>query len=124
MIKFIPFYPHIFRNDPRVQQLEPREQQQFLFLLYNMMLTQAKMAENYKSIAHMLGITTPAAKALVNKLKLSGLLISSATGEKLLTLTNTRLTKEYNKAKAKCDGAKQLAKSRADKRWQTDNKTD
>ena len=121
MIKYIPFYPHDFFNDPRLSQLEPKEQQQFLFLLIKMMQTQAKMPENYKAIGRLQDISANAAQKLVIRLKGLGLLIASNTGEKLFTLTSNRLSREYEQAKVACDAAVTLAKARADKRWHSPN---
>jgi hypothetical protein len=74
MIKYIPFYPHDFFNDPRILELEPREQQQWLFMLVKMMLTQAAIPENYRAIGRMLDISANSAQKLVTRLKTVGLL--------------------------------------------------
>ena len=117
MIKYIPFYPHEFFNDPRLLQLEPKEQQQWLFLLAKMMQTQAKIPENYRMIGRILDISAKSAQNLIIKLKCAGLLIASETGHKLFTLSSRRLTREYEQAKTACDSSTAIAKARINKRW-------
>lgn len=124
MIKFVPFYPHVFFNDPRLLQLEPKEQQQWLFLLARMMLTCASVPENYKAIGRTLDISTTAAQRLIMKLKRLGLLVASETGHQLLSLSSPRLTREYIQAKTLCDKAVAKAKANADKRWHSEKKVD
>lgn len=117
MIKYVAFYPHDFHNDPRVIQLETKEQQQFLFLLSKMMQTQASIPENYKAIGRILDISTTSSQKLIAKLKRLELLIASETGEKLFTLTSRRLTKEYLAAKVACEKAREKGAKGASVRW-------
>jgi uncharacterized protein YdaU (DUF1376 family) len=118
MIKFIAFYPHEFHNDPRVIQLETKEQQLFLFLLTKMMQTQASIPENYNAIGRTLAISSSSAQKLIAKLKRLELLIASETGEKIFTLTSRRLTTEYIKAKTGCQTASKKAQDAANARWE------
>ena len=122
MIKYIPFYPHEFFNDPRLLQLETKEQQQWLFLLARMMLTCASIPENYKAIGRTLDISTTAAQKLITKLKRIELLVASETGHQLLSLSSPRLTREYLQAKTACEVAKAKAKAAADARWHPEKK--
>ena len=117
MIKYIPFYPHDFFNDPRILELEPREQQQWLFMLAKMMLTQAAFPENYRAIGRMLDISANSAQKLVARLKVVGLLTASDTGSKLFTLSSRRLTREYEQSKAACMKASAKSKAANDARW-------
>lgn len=117
MIKYFAYYPHEFHNDPRVTQLTTKEQQQFLFLLSKMSQAGASITENYKELGRLLDINTAGTQRFIVRLKNLGLLVASETGEKLFTLTSTRLTKEYIKAKTGCDAASKKAKDAADARW-------
>jgi hypothetical protein len=122
-IKYIPFYPHDFFNDPRVMELDIKEQQQWLFLLVRMMQAEAKLPEKPTTIGYFLGISPAAAKRLIDRLKTVGLLFASDTGNKLFTLSSRRMTREYDKAKTACKAASDNAKSRADRRWVEERKS-
>lgn len=117
MLKYVPFYFLDFFNDPRMLRLEPREQQQFLFILARMMLTGAEIPEDHKLIGRTLDISPNKAKQLVIKLKKEGFLVASQTGHRMLTLTSPRLSKEYEKARKLCDLQVTQAKERATRRW-------
>lgn len=120
MVKYIPFYPHDFFNDPRVMRLTIQEQQLWIFLIAKMMQTQAVYPENHKLIARTLDIRITAAEKLIIKLKSLGLLIASNTGEKILTLSSPRLKIEYIKAKALSEMATERAKKAAAARHHPD----
>lgn len=118
MLKYIPFYFHDFFDDPRVQQLTDREQQQWLMILARMMLSNATLPESPKYVAKLLDIPQKKAKEFIVKLKTLGLLQMRA--DMLMALENTRLTIEYNYAKHLWDKKSNGGKLGAAKRWNQD----
>ena len=102
-VKHIRFYFDDFFNDPRLLELEPKQQQQYLYLLAMMMRTGGRIPDNPKLVARNLDITAVAATQLIRRLCDIGLLIRNDTGEKLCTLSSRRLVREYDLAQAACE---------------------
>lgn len=117
MVKYVPFYYHDFLNDPRLLQFEPREQQQWLFLLVSMMKTEGILPDDAKLVGRILDISPASAKQFIIKLKNTGFLVANDTGQKLFTLSSPRLSLEYERSKYKCDEKTRINKERAHKRW-------
>ena len=121
MIKYFAYYPHEFHNDPRVNQLTTKQQQQFLFLISKMSQMCATIPENYKEIGRLLDMSTINAKSLIIRLKGLGLLVASGTGSQIFSLHSPRLLKEYLKSKDACEKAISIGKARINKRWHPDD---
>lgn len=95
MLKHFRMYPHDIFNDPRWLELEPRQQQQWLYLLLHMSRYMGTIPENYKAIARLLDLrSVKEAEKLIHRLITIGLLTRTAAGTKLFTISSTRLVRE------------------------------
>lgn len=93
-IKYVRMYPHDLFGDPRMLELEPIQQQRWVYLLLHMSRYMGTIPDDHKAIGRLLDVSPREAEQLVRRLTGVGLLVRSAAGTKLCSITSQRMRAE------------------------------
>lgn len=93
-IKYVRLYPHDLFGDPRMLELEPIQQQRWAYLLMHMSRYMGTIPEDHKAIGRLLDMKHSEAEQLIRRLVEVGLLVRSAVGSKLCSITSPRMRAE------------------------------
>jgi hypothetical protein len=93
-IKYVRLYPHDLFGDPRMLELGPIQQQRWVYLLLHMSRYMGTIPDDTKAIGRLLDVSPREAEQLVRRLTEVGLLVRSAAGTKLCSITSPRMRAE------------------------------